>query len=121
MECNRLEKLIKSWYFQVQDEAMAPARMVSFMKKHVSDCPICLADPLVRQEVDKITEIVLPPSKMKKLTDSEEKEKSPKKDPSAAVVEEETVSSDEDPEENDDDNDDDDDDDESEIEVDLEI
>lgn len=116
MECNRLEKLIKSWYFQVQDEAMAPARMVSSMKKHISECPTCLADPLVRQEVDKITEIVLPPSKMKKLTDSEENEKPPKEDSGADVVDGETVSSDDDDlEENEDDDDDD------EIEVDLEI
>lgn len=63
MECERLQRLVKSWYAQVQDEAMAPARMVAFMQSHIGECHACLADPLVRQEVDKITEIILPPSK----------------------------------------------------------
>ena len=42
---------------------MAPARMVAFMEKHISQCEECLADPDVKQEADKIREIVLPPSK----------------------------------------------------------
>ena len=45
---------------------MAPARMVAFMEKHISQCEECLADPDVRQEADKIREIVLPPSKVPK-------------------------------------------------------
>ena len=45
---------------------MAPARMVAFMEKHISQCEECLSDPDVRQEVDKIREIVLPPSKVPK-------------------------------------------------------
>ena len=63
MQCDRLISLIKSWYVKVQEEAMAPARMVAFMEKHISQCEECLADPDVKQEVDKIREIVLPPSK----------------------------------------------------------
>ena len=114
MDCDRLEKLIKSWYFQVQDEAMAPARMVSFMNQHISECPICLIDPLVRQEVDKITEIILPPPKAKKPAESKEKEEAPTDED---TVDEETTPSDEDPDEN---NENGDDDDESEIGVDLE-
>jgi hypothetical protein len=65
MECDRLIKLIKSWYLQVQDEALAPARMVSFMEKHIADCNTCLLDPKLKQEIAKITEIVLPPSKVR--------------------------------------------------------
>ncbi len=45
---------------------MAPARMVDFMEKHISQCEECLDDPDVRQEADKIREIVLPPSKVPK-------------------------------------------------------
>lgn len=66
MECGRLNKLVRSWYIEVQNEALAPARMVEFMGKHIMDCDVCLTDPDVRYEVKKITEIVLPPSKMTK-------------------------------------------------------
>ena len=66
MECERLVKLVKYWYLQVKDEALAPARMVAFMEKHVAECPVCMVDDGVRQEVDRITRIVLPPSKMPK-------------------------------------------------------
>ena len=63
MECERLIKLVKTWYLQVKDEALAPARMIAFMQKHVSECPVCLVDDGVQQEVDRISRIVLPPSK----------------------------------------------------------
>lgn len=66
MKCNRLISLIKNWYVKVQEEAMAPARMVAFMEKHISQCEECLADPDVKREVEKIREIVLPPSKVPK-------------------------------------------------------
>lgn len=68
MECERLQRLVKNWYAQVQDEAMAPARMVLFLENHIADCQTCLADPLIRQEVEKITTIILPPSKVRKAT-----------------------------------------------------
>lgn len=68
MECERLQRLVKNWYTQVQDEAMAPARMALFMESHIADCQTCLADPLIRQEVEKITAIILPPSKVRKAT-----------------------------------------------------
>jgi len=66
MKCERLISLIKGWYLKVQEEAMAPARMVAFMEKHISQCEECLADPGVKQEAEKIREIVLPPSKVPK-------------------------------------------------------
>ncbi len=75
MECERLNRLVRSWYVQVQEEALAPARMVEFMEKHVKGCEVCLGDPDVRSEVRKIIEIVLPPSKMiKPAKDDEEEE-----------------------------------------------
>lgn len=72
MECERLQRLVKSWYAQVQDESMAPARMVSFMEKHIAECAFCLADPLVRQDIEKITAIILPPSKIRKPSGEED-------------------------------------------------
>jgi hypothetical protein len=66
MQCERLIKLIKSWYLSVRDETMAPARMVSFMEQHASTCDICLVDPLVIEEITKITELILPESKIPK-------------------------------------------------------
>lgn len=74
MECERLQRLVKNWYAQVQDEAMAPARMVLFLENHIADCQTCLADPLIRQEVEKITAIILPPSKVRKATSALEED-----------------------------------------------
>jgi len=73
MDCQRLQGLVKTWYLQVQDESMAPARMISFMEKHIGECPVCLTDPLVRQDISKITAIILPPTKARK-PDAEEEE-----------------------------------------------
>lgn len=93
---------------------MAPARMVAFMEKHISQCEECLADPDVKQEAEKIREIVLPPSKVPKP-----KVARVPKDADAVAVEEEDeeeTSEDEDEDEDsesadeeDDDNEDDDD------------
>ena len=66
MKCERLISLIKGWYLKVQEEAMAPARMVAFMETHIAQCEECLADQDVKQEAEKIREIVLPPSKVPK-------------------------------------------------------
>jgi hypothetical protein len=91
MECDRFKKLVKSWYLQVQDEALAPARMVTLMKQHVADCRVCLLDPSVRQEVEKITEIVLPPSKIRQSSSKPEAE--------ASIEEEVLVADESEPEE----------------------
>jgi len=45
---------------------MAPARMVSFIKQHAEQCEICLQDPDLKEDIAKITEIVLPESKIPK-------------------------------------------------------
>ena len=60
MQCERLIKLIKSWYVSVKDETMAPARMITFMEKHVATCPACQEDPNVQDEIAKISELVFP-------------------------------------------------------------
>jgi len=72
MKCERLIKLIKYWYGQVQDEAMAPARMADFMRAHLADCQICKADPDIAREIKKIVEIILPPAKIPKAVHQED-------------------------------------------------
>ncbi len=66
MQCERLLKQIKSWYIHVNNETMAPARMVAFIEKHAAECDICLGDPDLQEEIEKITEMVLPESKIPK-------------------------------------------------------
>lgn len=66
MQCERLIKMIKSWYLSVRDETMAPARMVSFMEQHATTCEVCLQDTNLRDEIAKITELILPESKIPK-------------------------------------------------------
>ncbi|MEK6202227.1 MAG: hypothetical protein N2A40_07390 [Desulfobulbaceae bacterium] len=58
--------MIKAWYLHVRDETMAPARMVAFMEEHTDSCEICQQDPELRKEIAKITEMVLPESKIPK-------------------------------------------------------
>lgn len=66
MQCERLIKLAKTWYLNVRDETMAPARMISFIEQHVANCDVCQADPDIQDEIAKITEIILPESKIPK-------------------------------------------------------
>ena len=66
MQCERLLRLAKQWYLHVKEETMAPARMVQFIKQHVAACPLCQDDPDIEDEIVKITEIILPDSKIPK-------------------------------------------------------
>ncbi len=66
MQCDRLIKLVKTWYLHVKEETMAPARMVQFIKQHVATCPVCKEDPNLQEEIDKISDIILPESKIPK-------------------------------------------------------
>jgi hypothetical protein len=66
MQCERLIKQIKTWYLHVQNETMAPARMISFIENHASQCDICQADPHLQEEIIQITKIILPESMIPK-------------------------------------------------------
>ena len=66
MQCERLIQLAKQWYLHVSEETMAPARMVQFIKQHVAGCPLCQDDPDIEDKIERITEIVLPESKIPK-------------------------------------------------------
>lgn len=72
MQCERLVGLIKMWYRQVQDETMAPARMVMFIEQHADRCDICLGDKDLKGEIAKITEMILPESKIPKAVRKEQ-------------------------------------------------
>ena len=65
MECERFKRLLKSWYIQIQNESLAPARMVDFMENHVTDCPICLMDPEAKKDIAKIITLILPQDKLR--------------------------------------------------------
>ncbi len=75
MQCERLIKQIKTWYIHVSNETMAPARMVSFIQKHAADCDICLDDPDLQEEIEKITELILPESKIPKAVRMQQEQK----------------------------------------------
>jgi len=77
MECERFKKLLKSWYIQVQNEALAPARMVTFMEKHLDECKVCMFDPEARKDVKKIITLVLPQDKLHVPTRSNRKTNMP--------------------------------------------
>jgi hypothetical protein len=66
MQCERLIQLAKNWYIHVKDETMAPARMIQFIKNHVATCEIYLEDPDLDEEIEKITTLILPDSKIPK-------------------------------------------------------
>lgn len=89
MQCERLFNLAKGWYLGVKSETMAPARMIQFIKNHVATCETCLSDPDINDEIDKITELILPDSKIpkavrlqqeKELAEAEEEEEEDDKD-----------------------------------------
>ena len=75
MQCQRLLKQTKSWYVHVSNETMAPARMISFIKKHAADCEICQEDPDLEEEIEKITEMILPESKIPKAVRMQQEQK----------------------------------------------
>ena len=88
MQCNRLLDLSKQWYLHVRDETMAPARMVQFIKQHVTGCPICQEDPDIQDEILRITEIVLPESKIPKAVRLKQEEEEAEREREKAAAEE---------------------------------
>lgn len=95
MQCQRLIKQIKSWYIHVSNETMAPARMVAFIEKHALECDICREDPDLQEEIEKITEMVLPESKIPKAVRMQQEQEEMAKQEAAAEAEEESVAGDE--------------------------
>ncbi len=94
MQCQRLIKQIKAWYIHVSNETMAPARMVAFIEKHALECDICREDPDLQEEIEKITELVLPESKIPKAVRMQQEQEEMAKQEAAAEAEEESVAGD---------------------------
>ena len=92
MQCERLLNLSKQWYLHVRDETMAPARMVQFIKQHVTGCPICQEDPDLQDEILKITEIILPESKIPKAVRLKQEEDEAEREKEEAEEEEDSES-----------------------------
>ena len=63
---------MKDWYLHVQEETMAPARMMQFADKHIQYCGTCQEDPGLAEEIEKIRDFVLPESKIPKSERDEE-------------------------------------------------
>jgi len=49
--------------------------MISFIKKHAADCDICREDPDLEEEIEKITEMILPESKIPKAVRMQQEQK----------------------------------------------
>lgn len=108
MQCERLIKQIKGWFLHVQNETMAPARMIGFIEDHANHCDTCLADPDLQEEIARITEIVLPDSKIPKAVrlqqeQAEEEAASEEKEKEEKTGEEDEETSDEENEDEDED------------------
>ena len=72
---------MKDWYLHVQEEAMAPARMMQYADKHITGCETCQQDPDLAEEIEKIRDFVLPESKFPKSQRDEEDEATPEISP----------------------------------------
>jgi len=101
MQCNQLTRLMKDWYVHVQEESMAPARMMQFADKHILNCETCQQDTELAEEIEKIRDFILPESKIPKSKSEEQDEATPEISPD----EENAENNDEDNEDNEDDED----------------
>jgi hypothetical protein len=81
MECKQLIRLAKDWYIRVEQETMAPARMMEFIDRHVKNCPICQAEPGLAVEIEKIRAYVLPDSKIPKAVRDNQRKPTPEISP----------------------------------------
>ncbi|WP_297058394.1 hypothetical protein [Thermosulfurimonas sp.] len=61
MQCKRLRTLAREWFLKVREDALAPARMMEFIHRHVRQCSTCQADPDLPQEIEKIREFIRAP------------------------------------------------------------
>lgn len=72
---------MKDWYLNVQEETMAPARMMQFADKHILNCEACQQDSDLAEEIEKIRDFVLPEWKIPKSEREEEDEATPEISP----------------------------------------
>jgi hypothetical protein len=61
--------------------------MVQFIKQHVTGCPICQEDPDIQDEILRITEIILPESKIPKAVRLKQEEEAAEREREKAEAE----------------------------------
>jgi phage terminase small subunit len=61
--------------------------MVQFIKQHVTGCPICQEDPEIQDEILRITEIILPESKIPKAVRLKQEEEEAEREREKAEAE----------------------------------
>lgn len=72
MQCTRLRSLARDWFLKVREDALAPARMMEFIHRHVRSCAICQNDPDLPQEIEKIREFIRAPEVIPTVTEIRE-------------------------------------------------
>ena len=72
MQCRRLKDLARDWFQKVREDALAPARMMEFIHRHIRNCPVCQNDPDLPQEVEKIREFIRAPEVTSTVTETSE-------------------------------------------------
>jgi len=80
---------MKDWYLHVQEETMAPARMMQFADKHILGCVTCQQDADLGEEIEKIRDFVLPESKIPKSERDDEYDATPEISPDEEEIEDE--------------------------------
>ncbi len=60
MQCERLKRLVRNWGEQIVEDALAPARMVEFVERHIKACDVCRADSTISSDAHKIRKMVVP-------------------------------------------------------------
>jgi hypothetical protein len=93
---------MKDWFLHVQEETMAPARMMQFVDKHIQYCESCQQDPSLWEEIEKIRDFVLPESKIPKSERDDEHQATPDISPDEENIENNTNKNEEEVNEDDD-------------------
>ncbi len=60
MQCERLKRLVRNWGEQIVEDALAPARMVEFVERHIRACDVCRADSTISPDAHRIRKMVVP-------------------------------------------------------------
>lgn len=59
MQCERLRRLCRSWGDQIVEDALAPARMLEFVERHMRSCEVCLTDESVSTESSRLRKLLV--------------------------------------------------------------
>lgn len=76
--------------------------MIQFIKNHVATCDACLSDPDIEDEIEKITELILPESKIPKAVRLQQEKENAELEEEDEEIDEEDESEDDDEDEDED-------------------